>query len=66
MLCNKQDAEHLKAMELDENVSQESLNDKYVKYFIKCLKHERQTGYALKSRPDQSNRQSPQPDYLLK
>lgn len=66
MRCNKRDAERLKGIELDTNVSQESLNDEYVKYFIKCLEHERQTGYDLVSRPDRNNRQSAQPDYLFR
>ncbi len=65
MLCDKQDAKHLKTIELDDNVSQESLNDEYVKYFIKCLERERQTKYNLKSKPDVHNRQSAQPDYLF-
>ncbi|MFH0897005.1 MAG: hypothetical protein V1850_03015 [Candidatus Bathyarchaeota archaeon] len=65
MLCDKRDAEHLKAIELDDNVSQGSLNDEYVKYFIKCLELERKTGYKFKSRPDLHNRQSAQPDYLF-
>jgi hypothetical protein len=63
--CNKHDVENLKIIKLAENVNQDSLNDEYVKYFIKCLEHARQTRYDLKSKPDVHNRQSAQPDYLF-
>jgi hypothetical protein len=63
--CNKQDIESLKRIKLGENVNQDSLNDEYVKYFIKCLERARQTRYDLKSKPDVHNRQSAQPDYLF-
>lgn len=62
---NKQDVESLKGIKLDENISQDSLNDQYVKYFIKYLERARQTSYDLKSKPDVHNRQSAQPDYLF-
>ncbi len=62
---DKRDAEHLKEIELSTNVNQELLNGEYVKYFIKCLEHERQTRYDFVSRPDLNNRQSAQPDYLF-
>ena len=37
-----------------------------VEYLLKCLGKERDTCYNIIDRPDTSNRQSPQPDYLIK
>ncbi len=65
MKCNKQEAEHLKEIELGTNVDNESLDCEYVKYFIKCLGLERKTNYKFERRPDLHNRQSAQPDYLF-
>lgn len=63
---NEQDVKDLKNIELDLNVNQESLNDKYVECFVKCLERNRQTSYDFVSKPDKNNRQSPQPDYLFR
>jgi hypothetical protein len=37
-----------------------------VEYLLKCLGKERNTCYRIIDRPDIRNRQSPQPDYLIK
>ena len=37
-----------------------------VEYLLKCLGKERGTCYNIIDRPDTKNRQSPQPDYLIK
>ncbi len=52
----------------DYNYRQEEYNlvEFDVKYLIRCLNMERSTSYEIVGKPDAENRQSPQPDFLIK
>jgi hypothetical protein len=43
-----------------------SLDDEYVNCFVRCLEIDRATNYQFLSKPDSSNRNAPQPDYLYR
>ena len=65
--CDKQpDQPFPRQEDYDYRKEEEELVKFDVDYLIKCLGMERNTFYKIIGRPDIANRQSPQPDYLIR
>jgi hypothetical protein len=64
--CNKQSNQPSPKQDDDYRNEEEELVRFDVEYFVTCLSKDRKTDYEIICKQDDKNRQSPQPDYLIK